>query len=156
MDLKEAYNYCIKLLSIKDRTSQEIITKLKQKNCSEEIIQEALSKLMDYGYINDEKYLENWIRENLKKPGMSKRSMYYKLLHKGLNKDLLDSEFEKIEIDDYNTAFVCAEKKIKLLMGEDVNIKKKKLFTYLLSKGYSRDICSKVITELLGEDETYL
>lgn len=156
MDLKEAYNYCIKLLSIKDRTSKEITTKLKQKNCSEEIINETLDKLMDYGYINDEKYVENWIRDMSKKPGMSKKNMYYKMLHKGLSKDLLDSKFEEFEVDDYYTAFICAQKKIKSLLNDDVKTKKNKLFAYLLGKGYSRDTCSKVIIELLDEDEIYL
>jgi len=155
MDLKKSYNYCIKLLSIKDRTSYEIITKLKQKNCTKEIIEETLAKLMDYGYINDAKYIENWVRDKSKQPGMSKRKIYYKLMQKGFKKDLLDSLFEEINIDDYDTALACGEKKLKSLKG-DIGAIKNKLYAYLLSKGYERDICNKVIRALLDEDETYL
>jgi len=155
MDLEKSYNYCIKLLSVKDRTSYEITEKLKQKNCTQEIIEETLAKLMDYGYINDAKYIRNWVREKSKQPGMSKRNIYYKLMQKGFKKDQINSIIEEVNIDDYDTALACGEKKLKSLKG-DIRTVKNKLYTYLLSKGYDRDICNKVIRKLLDEDETYL
>jgi len=155
MDLEKSYNYCIRLLSVKDRTSCEITEKLRQKNCTQEVIEETLAKLMDYGYINDAKYIRNWVRDKSKQPGMSKRNIYYKLLQKGFKKDLLDSILEEFDIDDYGTALACGEKKLKSLKGDSKTIKNK-LYTYLLSKGYDRDICNKVVRELLDEDEIYL
>ncbi|MEA4960832.1 regulatory protein RecX [Lutispora sp.] len=151
MDFNKAYNYCIRLLSIGDRTSYQIVQKLKQKNYSDDVIDETISKLKDYGYINDVKYAERWIEDKSSQPGMSKKSMYYKLIQKGLDKELLNNIFNEISINDYDTALASAQKKLKSLKG-DSKTNKVKLFSYLAGKGYSADTCNKVIVELLYED----
>ncbi|NLM44677.1 MAG: regulatory protein RecX [Clostridiales bacterium] len=151
MDINHAYSYCIKLLSIKDRTTAEIKRKLKGKNFSDEIIEATLSKLIDYGYINDERYIENWIKSKSTQPGISKKYMYYNLLQKGLDKELIDYIFEKIIIDDYISAYNFAQKKIKLLEGDD-KTNKNKLFLLLTRKGYSIELCKKVINDIFDDD----
>lgn len=151
MDLDKAYNYCIRLLAIGDRTSSEIIQKLKKKNYSDEVIDQTISKLKDYGYINDIKYIERWLKYKSNQPGVSKKSMYYKLIQKGLDKELLDLKFNEVSLNDYDTALACAQKKIKSIKG-DIRTIKVKLFSYLAGKGYSIDTCNKVISELLQQD----
>ncbi|MDD4833493.1 MAG: regulatory protein RecX [Lutispora sp.] len=151
MDTKKAYNYCIRLLAIGDRTSAEIILKLKQKNYTDDIIDEVVCKLKDYGYINDEKYIERWIKYKSNQPGMSKKTMYYKLIRKGLDKELLKCKFCEMPINDYDSALASAEKKLRSLKGDN-KTNRIKLFSFLAGKGYSIDTCNKVIDELLEQD----
>ncbi len=148
----KAYSYSIILLSIGDKTSGEIRKKLLIKNYNEVIIDRVICKLTNLEYLNDEKYIENWIKDKSKKPGMSKKAIYYKLLQKGLNKELLDEKFNEIEIDEFKLAFLAAEKKMKTINDEEKNIKGK-LFSYLKSKGFNNYICFKVINELLKNDK---
>lgn len=148
MDTKKAYNYCIRLLAIGDRTSAEIILKLKQKNYSEDIIDEVLIRLKDYGYINDAKYIERWLKYKSNQPGMSKKKMYYKLIEKGLDKELIECKFNEMPINDYDSALASAEKKLRSLK-EDNKTNRRKLFSFLAGKGYSIDTCNKVINKLL-------
>lgn len=148
----KAYSYSIILLSIGDKTSGEIRKKLLIKNYNEVIIDRVICKLTNLEYLNDEKYIENWIKDKSKKPGMSKKAIYYKLLQKGLNKELLDEKFNEIEIDEFKLAFLAAEKKMKTINDEEKNIKGK-LFSYLKNKGFNNYICFKVINELLKNDK---
>ena len=148
MDIKRAYNYCIRLLAIGDRTSSEIILKLKQKNYTEDIIDEVLIRLKDYGYINDAKYIERWLKYKSNQPGMSKKKMYYKLIGKGLDKELIECKFSEMPINDYDSALASAEKKLRSLK-EDNKTNRTKLFSFLVGKGYSIDTCNDVINKLL-------
>ena len=77
--------------------------------------------------------------------------MYYNLLQKGLDKELIDYIFEKIIIDDYISAYNFAQKKIKLLEGDD-KTNKNKLFLLLTRKGYSIELCKKVINDIFDDD----
>ncbi|HHY77268.1 MAG TPA: regulatory protein RecX [Clostridiales bacterium] len=154
MDINHAYNYCIKLLSIKDRTTAELRKKLKEKMFPDDIIGETLNKLTDYGYINDERFTENWIKSKANQSGISKKYMYNKLLQKGIEKELIDNVFKKINIDDYVSAFIFAQKKIKLLNDDD-KTKKNKLFTILARKGYNIELCKKVIKDIFESDDSY-
>lgn len=151
INYKSAYEYSIRLLSIKDRTSDEIKSKLLQKNYGSEIIEKVLVKLIDNEYINDEKYVETWLKEKSIIPGMSKKALYYKLLRKGINKSLLDKKFNEIEIDEYSSAILAAEKKIKTIKGDNKTTRNK-LYLYLKGKGYYDDICYKVISAILKND----
>lgn len=145
---KKAYEYSLRILSICDKTSGEIRKKLYLKDYSEEIIDRVIENLLEYEYLDDEKYINRWINDKSKTPGMSKKFIYYKLLQKGLNKELLDRKFDEIEIDEYKLALLAAEKKIKTICGEKEHIKRK-LFSYLKGKGYNNNTCFKVIENMI-------
>ncbi len=148
---KSAYDYSLKLLSIKDRVSNEIVNKLKQKKYNQETINMVLAKLTDLGYINDEKYVEIWLKERSILPGMSKKALYYKLLQKGINKCLLNDKFSEIEIDESSTAFLAAQKKLNEIKGDKKAVKNK-LYMYLKRKGYNDEICYNTIRKVLKDN----
>ena len=147
-----AYEYALRLLTIKGRTTGEIKNKLFHRDYSIETINKTLDKLMNMGYINDEKYIEDFIKEKCSLPGMSRKAIFYKLLNKGLDKYIIEKKFNEAEIDDYNTAVMAARKKAKTIVGEDKVIRNK-LYSYLKGKGYYDTICIKAINTVLSETE---
>lgn len=149
---KKAYEYTLRALSICDNTSGEIRKKLYLKEYSEEIIDRVIKKLLENEYLDDEKYIDRWINDKSKIPGMSKKVIYYKLLQKGLNKELLDRKFNEVDIDDYKLALLAAEKKMKTIHGDKEHIKRK-IFSYLKGKGYNNDTCFKVIENLIQKEK---
>ncbi len=147
-----AYEYSLRLLSIKARTIGEIKNKLLQKGFNLETINKTIEKLMDIGYINDEKYIDDFLNEKGIMPGMSRKALYYKLLYKGLEKNLLDRKFREAGINEYVTAVMAAKKKIKTIKG-DKKIIRNKLYSYLKGKGYYDTICIKAINAVLSQVE---
>ncbi len=146
-----AYEYSLRLLSIKGRTTGEIKNKLRHKDYSDETINKTLEKLTEIGYLDDEKYIENFINEKGLLPGMSRKAIFYKLLYKGLDKYLIEIKLDEGKIDDYNTAVMAARKKVKTIIGED-KIIRNKLYSYLKGKGYYDDVCYKAVNTVLSKD----
>lgn len=147
-----AYNYSLRLLSIKARTTGEIKNKLQLKDFSFEIISKTIDKLIDIGYLNDEKYIDDFLNEKGIMPGMSRKALYYKLLYKGLDKNLLNRKFNESTINEYETAIMAAKKKVKTIKG-DKKIIRNKLYLYLKGKGYYDDVCIKAINTVLSHVE---
>jgi regulatory protein len=62
---EKAYNYAVRLLTVKMRTVGELQQKLKQKGFSGPVILEVIRKLEELDFINDERYAQIFV-ENLK------------------------------------------------------------------------------------------
>ena len=57
-----AFDTALYYITFKDRTKKEISTKLKEKGYSDLDIEEAILKLKEYGYINEENYAFSYIK----------------------------------------------------------------------------------------------
>ena len=138
----EALNY----ISYKMRTKLEIEQKLKEKYPFE-VIEEVLEYLMGNGYINDEVYAEKFIFEKKKLGKLSRKALFYKLLEKGISKEIIEEKLDRVGYNekDYAKKFV-----------KKVLIKEKKDFfkteNYLYSKGFSKDTIKSVIKEETNQD----
>lgn len=130
-------DYALKLIAIKDRTEKELRTKLKEKNFDEIQIEETVSFLNEYGYINDNRYAEHFTNDaiNLKKWG--KARVRTELLRKGVDRDIIDSVIEE--------AFSELEQDRLLLQMESRfgnadfgNMKERtRIFNFYLRRGFS-------------------
>lgn len=139
---KEAYNKALELLSFKDYTSFEIKTKLYKKDYDDDVIENVINKLIEYNFINDERYANNYLSYSLKYKKHGKNKIVYSLRQKGIDKSILSSlSFD--EDKEYEYALILGEKKFNKLK-EDKN-KKEKIYRYLLSRGYNIGVTLKVI-----------
>jgi regulatory protein len=145
---KKAMNYSLNLISKYLKTKQEVVKKLKEKEYHEETIKKVTDKLEALGYLNDERYVEVYIR-NKKDSGsiLNKRTIYNKLLQKGIDRELVRTNLDHSEIDEYESALKAAHKKLPNLKG-DIRTKKSKLYIFLCGKGFDYEICSKVLNNL--------
>lgn len=148
---KSAYEYSIRLLTLKDRLSNEIVNKLSQRNHCQQTIDMVLAKLIDLGYIDDEKYIDNWLKLKSKAPGMSKRALYYRLLRKGIDRNILENKFKELDIDEFDTALLAAEKRVKSIKGDKSKVRNK-LYMFLKRKGYNEETCYNVIRKVLKDN----
>ena len=81
------------LLSLKDRTKKEIQMKLNEKYRNEKMVEKAVLKLIELGYIDDLNYAISYI--NSRKYG--KQRIIYNLLQKGLNKEKIEEAYSTIQ-----------------------------------------------------------
>lgn len=145
---KKALNYSLNLLSKSSKTKQELIKKMTEKEYNEDTIAAVIAKINDLGYINDQKYIEDFIRNKADtSQGLNKRTLQNKLIQKGVDKDLIQQSLDNSCIDEYQNALQVAEKKYRNLKGNERE-KKSKLYAFLIGKGFDYDICSKVINNI--------
>lgn len=80
------------LLKSMDRTEDEIRTKLKKGYYNTELIDYAVDFLKEYGYIDDQRYAENYIRTYTGKK--SRKNIQQTLYLKGISKETVEEAFE--------------------------------------------------------------
>ena len=147
---KRAKIRAMHLLTKRSYTENGIYTKLSESRYIEEHIEEAISYLKGFGYIDDYKYVLDYI--NTYKDLKSIEQIRWDLYKKGISKDLFDMgllEYQEKE------GSICHRELIKKLLqkkhyNNDMEHKnKQKIITSLARKGFSIDL----IVEAMGEIE---
>ena len=121
----------LKYILFKKRTEQEVRQKFKED--SGELLDDVIEELKELGYINDEFYIQKAVNEFRNLKNMSIKEIEYKLMTKGLKKDIINNyiynnkeELLEYEIDSAKKIFI---KKQNLLETEEI-------INYLKKKGY--------------------
>ena len=86
------------LLEKKQKTERQIRTYLKEKGFLQENIDNCILKLIEYGYINDSDYAENFIKTYLKTKGPKK--IKYDLITKGVDPEIIEEKLNELVNDD--------------------------------------------------------
>lgn len=120
------------LLSLKDRTKKEIQMKLNEKYRNEKMVEKAVLKLIELGYIDDLNYAISYI--NSRKYG--KQRIIYNLLQKGLNKEKIEEAYSTIQEE---TEKDIEEEKLKKVILKNIKKDEKKLVQYLVRQGFELD-----------------
>ena len=135
----------LKYILFKKRTEHEI----RQKFISDEgeLLDDVIDELKELDYINDEKYIEKAVKEFINLNNLSIKEIEYKLISKGIKKDLIDTyicnnkeELLEYEIKSAKNIFI---KKLNLQDKEDI-------LNYLRKKGYMEDSL-KIVTQEIEE-----
>lgn len=132
-------NYALKLIALRDRTEKEIRSKLSEKGYDENIIEDEIAFLKDYGYIDDKRYAQHFTNDaiNLKKWG--KVRIRTELLRRGIDRDITDNTVADAFFED------CGEKVTEQLQSRfkdsDLsNLKERtRIFNYFLRRGYTAE-----------------
>ena len=137
------------------KTEKEMIDKLKEKGYEEDAIQKAIMKAKDYNLINDDYYIELYIKTKAIPAKWGEQKIISNLYKKGININDIKLKITEMydEEDKYDNAYSLAIKKLKTIKEADINKKKQKLNQFLLGKGYSYEIVSKVIKNILNDEE---
>ncbi|MCK6606618.1 MAG: RecX family transcriptional regulator [Ignavibacteriaceae bacterium] len=142
----------LRYLSIRSHTKKELKLKLLKKKFPASGIDTVLNKLESMGYINDENTAGYYVAElqRLKKEG--KDLILSRLIKKGLSRQVISKTMEKVFSEEAETdnCRTLARKKYQMLRGKEKDEIKalKKLYDFLLGKGFSYELIKKVINEL--------
>lgn len=153
--LQKAKNYAFLLLKFRLRSEKEIYARLKKKKFDDRIIKETLLFLKDKGFINDNYFAKAWIESRIKRP-LGLRRIKEELRLKGIDKDIIDSQLGEI-LKGYSEEEIVAEitkKKFDKLKGVEPQKAKRRLYAYLLHRGFSPEIVIDVLNQLtqMGTD----
>lgn len=141
---KSAREYCLSMLERFDRTEHQIRSKLKEKEYSAEEIEEVLSFLKEYRFINDAEYARKYIRVYSAKKSI--RKLRYDLERKGIDKELIADALEDQPVDEEEQVIGLLKKK-GYQPGEWMEPAAfQKLAASLARKGYSYQVIRKAMS----------
>lgn len=149
LEYKAAKNYAIKRLSIKSQPSTEMDKALKERLVPENIREKIIEEFTNLGYINDEEWIEGFIRvQMIKKIGP--KAIQQKLQAKGISSESISHLLEKY------TSPQTQQEQIQQLLNTRYKSRdltdykqKQKVIASLLRKGFDYEVVRNTIMEWL-------
>lgn len=99
VNVRRAFNKASDLLSRRDHSEKELLTKLRQKGFAEGA-EAAIEKLRDYGYVNDERFAASYAAELKRLKHFGKRRIEQELFKKGVDREIISDVLDSLEFDE--------------------------------------------------------
>lgn len=125
----KACGYALKTL----KTERQVKDYLLKKGYSEDAVFHAVRKMKEYGYVDDKVYCQRYIESVSKSQG--RRLIEYKLMIKGVRKEVIAAAYEDAHTDGNEDARNLAAKYLKNKEKTRENVLK--TYKYLIGKGFS-------------------
>jgi regulatory protein len=142
---EKALNY----LSYRARSEKEIKDKLKKKEFPGTIIDEVISDLKRLNLVDDFEFASLWIKDRLEHKPKGERILKLELFKKGIKKEIIQKaleEFYPSKTEEMEIALELVKKKERRYKDLDKMVAKRRLFNFLLRRGFSYE----VVREALG------
>ena len=147
-EIKKAKLRAMKLLTGRDYTEAVLRSKLIDDKYSDEAVEAAIEYVRSYGYIDDLRYAQNYVRCN--NTTRSPRDMAMRLRNKGVSQDIIETalktegadESEETELIKRLIRKKCPDPKQLDHMG------RQKLYAYMYGKGFDTGRVSRVLDDM--------
>lgn len=133
VNIRRAYNCAVSLLSRRDHSKKELLQKLRSKGFADGA-EEALKKLCDSGYIDDERFCRLYASELVRLKGYGKRRIEQELYLKGIDRDIIYNVLEEISFDSDTLSDIIKRTYLSKMSDEKG---RQKAFNALMRLGYS-------------------
>ncbi|WP_313757367.1 RecX family transcriptional regulator [Tissierella sp.] len=144
-------NHALNLLSYRQRSENEIYNALKRKGFESSHIEYAMNYCRENRYLDDKDFAQSFIKDKTNLNKLGPKRIRYELILKGISKDIIDELLIVDYEEQYEIAMEIALKKLKSYKNDDYNSIYRKLSGFLQRKGYSYDIISKVVKDILKD-----
>ncbi|MBD5430316.1 recombination regulator RecX [Lactobacillus sp.] len=151
----KAVEIAINYLSYQPRSIYEVLRYLKKHEVSEIAAQNAITQLTDLGYLDDKKFVELFIKNNIRVGKDGPRTLERKLAQKGVDSQIIMQSLAEVEIEEWQDPGLRVVHSLVYQSGK-LSLKeiKRKAKTKLMSHGFMGEIADMIIENLnLSEDE---
>ena len=138
-DVSRAKSCCLQLIKFRLRSEHEIREKLKDKDFSLKVIEEAVVFLKKSGLLDDRLFARLWVSSRLNKPYGARR-LRFELKKKGIAPSLIEEALEPFKDESASKKILeeFVERKIKKLKGLPPEKAKARLYSLLMRRGFSQ------------------
>lgn len=152
-DTKRAKERALWLISYRDHSKKELVEKI-SRTCSQESAEAAAERLQELGLVNDENYARRYYKELTEgSKHLSPRGAKYKLIEKGIDRNLIDDIIDEAEVDEKEQIRILIEKKYRNF-NQDEKFHRRAVAA-LQRKGFRWDDIKSVMNEYEEEDYGY-
>ena len=149
---KQAIITCLRLLAASPKSGQELKKKLVDRGYSAEIIERTLSDLKSQGVLDDTIYARDLMARFTLGKGVGRYKIAFELKRHGISKKIIDELLETLtHEDEAERAFAQAKLKWGGWFRLDSQKRKKRLYDFLIRKGYDFQIAQDILQKLSKE-----
>ncbi len=150
MKLEVALKRLSDICARREICEQDALKKLFQWQVPEEEQAKIMSQLIQYGFIDNERYARAYAEDKMKYNRWGTRKVEMMLRSKGIDDDIISSAIEEVSDDDdqMETLKKLLEEKFRSLRNEsDPYKKKQKLLRFAISRGFDYSDAMDVVED---------
>jgi regulatory protein len=147
-----AYDAAVRLLAVRGRSTQEIVTRLRQKGLGKDAVAHAVGRLEADGLLDDGRFAREYARMQTTR-GHGPARIMAELSRKGVERHVAERAVAEVGGDDEGERrerlLALARKRAMQLRGLDRDVARRRLMAYLARRGYGAGQVRDVVAELI-------
>lgn len=146
---QKAFDHSLKLLAIQKRTVRQLYHKLVEKGFDPQIVDGVLKSLQEKQLLNDEEFARNFVSERLQRVPSGRLKLAGELARKGIGKEIIQRATAVLDADrEFEMALKLAQAKAGFFRNLDAQRRRKKIYDFLVRRGFRFEICRNAVHQL--------
>jgi regulatory protein len=146
----EIYQKLMRYCAYQERSSFDVLQKMRQWDMSGEQVKETLEFLQEEGFVDDARYAATYVRGKFNTNKWGRNKIREGLYAKKIARQIIESAMDELDEEDYVRQLqILLEKKNASLKEDDPYKRKQKLALYAQAKGYELDLIWKTLDKIL-------
>ena len=100
----------VRMLSVRDYSKKELFDKLVLRGYEKETVENVVEELTDYGYIEEQRYIDRTLHNLLSVKRYSKKMAYHKLIEKGIDSDTARNALDNANVNEQENITAIIDK----------------------------------------------
>jgi len=148
--LRQTFERAVKLLAAKPRSVAELRERLKRKGTPEAVVETVISRLKEYGYLDDERFAFSYASFKVKQRPLGRRRLERDLKFKKVSSEIANEALELVYTETPEEQLIdkAIAKRVRLRGRPKTRIEAKSLFDHLLRQGFPFDLVSDKVRAL--------
>lgn len=152
---KEGFVKAARFCALRERSPQEVRTKLQQWGAEDKHIQSIIDQLEQEGYVNEVRFARAYCHDKFTFNSWGKQKIKASIYVHALPSLVVDQALASIDSEKYRLRIdELARRKWQQLQSEDLTKKKQKTLSYLANKGFEQDLIWEALRGLESSEKT--
>ena len=148
--------YAMKYLALKDRSVADMQAYLDGKEFGEADVDATVARLTELGLLNDARYAQRFVETRTASKPISRRHLYEQLKSHGIGDAEIEAALESVgDETEAENAKAVAEKFLRQFRDLEPQKRRERVFSRLISRGFSYDAVRKAYETALSEEEAW-
>lgn len=149
------FDRAINMLASRERASRELRLALLRKGEPDDEVDAAIARLRELGHLDDARFARQFARSRVLASGFSRRRVQGELVRRGIGHADANAAIEEVlteeAVDEWEILAAAARKRLRSLAVHDPATRRRRLFGFLLRRGFESDDIARSIDRLLEE-----
>lgn len=150
--VEAAREAALRLLAVRERSSADLRTRLRQKGYSAEAVTRVVSRLVETGLQDDSRYAESYA-EAARGRGVASRRVGLELRARGVEIDAAVAASTSRPEDEAARARALAVRRASSLAGLPPEVRARRLSGFLARRGYPSDLVQAIVSDVCLVDD---
>lgn len=144
--IQRAMERALRFLAQGPKSEFELRSRLKRYGYDADVVTRTITRMRESGYLDDEAFAKQWKESRVNHSARSASQIARELKRKGIHGDIIAATV--VDVDDETEAYRAGYEKAVGLKNADMQEFRRKLGTFLRSRGFEHDVIDPILERL--------